>query len=166
MSRHCDSSQAESRARRLARGNTNRFSRHRRVDQWLMPHAEHDRPIEGVRPLETAAESRLADAALSKARRKLIPFLFVLYLVAYLDRINVGFASLQMNRELGLSEAVFGMGAGLFFIGYFVLEIPSNLVLQRLGARVWISRIMISWGVVAIAMMFTRGARSFYLLRF
>jgi D-galactonate transporter len=105
-------------------------------------------------------------AVYAKVRRKLLPFLFVLYVVAYLDRINVGFAALQMNRELGLSEAVFGFGAGIFFIGYFVLEIPSNLILQRLGARVWISRIMISWGVVAVAMMFTRGARSFYLLRF
>jgi len=105
-------------------------------------------------------------AVYAKVRRKLLPFLFVLYVVAYLDRINVGFAALQMNREVGLSEAVFGFGAGIFFIGYFVLEIPSNLILQRLGARVWISRIMISWGVVAIAMMFTRGARSFYLLRF
>ena len=105
-------------------------------------------------------------AIYAKVRRKLLPFLFLLYIVAYLDRINVGFAALQMNRELGLSEAVFGFGAGIFFIGYFALEIPSNLILQRLGARVWISRIIISWGVVAIAMMFTRGARSFYLLRF
>jgi MFS transporter, ACS family, tartrate transporter len=102
----------------------------------------------------------------AKIRRKLLPFLFVLYVIAYLDRVNVGFAALQMNRALGLSEAVFGFGAGIFFIGYFVLEIPSNLILQRLGARVWISRIMISWGVVAIAMMFIRGAFSFYLLRF
>lgn len=109
---------------------------------------------------------RIERAVYAKVRRKLLPFLFVLYVVAYLDRINVGFAALQMNRDLRLSEAVFGFGAGIFFIGYFVLEIPSNLVLQRLGARVWISRIMISWGVVAIAMMFTRGARSFYLLRF
>ncbi|MBV8361368.1 MAG: MFS transporter [Deltaproteobacteria bacterium] len=105
-------------------------------------------------------------AVYAKVRRKLLPFLFVLYVVAYLDRINVGFAALQMNHQVGLSEAVFGFGAGIFFIGYFLLEIPSNLILQRLGARVWISRIMISWGVVAIAMMFTRGARSFYLLRF
>jgi MFS transporter, ACS family, tartrate transporter len=112
-------------------------------------------------------KSKSSGAAIyTKIRRKLLPFLFILYVVAYLDRINVGFAALQMNRELGLSEAVFGFGAGIFFIGYFVLEIPSNLVLQRLGARVWISRIIISWGVVAISMMFTRGARSFYLLRF
>jgi ACS family tartrate transporter-like MFS transporter len=113
-----------------------------------------------------AMELRIESAVYAKVRRKLLPFLFVLYVVAYLDRINVGFAALQMNRELGLSAAVFGFGAGIFFIGYFVLEIPSNLILQRLGARLWISRIMISWGVVAIAMMFIRGARSFYLLRF
>jgi MFS transporter, ACS family, tartrate transporter len=104
--------------------------------------------------------------AYARVRRKLLPFLFVLYVVAYLDRINVGFAALQMNRQLGLSEAVFGFGAGIFFVGYFILEIPSNLILQRIGARVWISRIMISWGVVALAMMLTRGSRSFYLLRF
>jgi len=115
----------------------------------------------------SAAEDLHFDIELyAKVRRRLLPFLFLLYVVAYIDRINVGFAALQMNRELGFSEAVFGLGAGIFFIGYFVLEIPSNLILQRLGARVWISRIMISWGMVAIAMMFTRGARSFYLLRF
>jgi MFS transporter, ACS family, tartrate transporter len=113
-----------------------------------------------------AGDLRIESAIYAKLRRRLLPFLFVLYVVAYLDRINVGFAALQMNRELGLSEAIFGFGAGIFFIGYFVLELPSNLVLQKLGARIWISRIMISWGVVASAMMFTRGARSFYLLRF
>jgi MFS transporter, ACS family, tartrate transporter len=105
-------------------------------------------------------------AVYAKVRRKLLPFLFLLYVVAYLDRINVGFAALQMNRQMGLNAAAFGFGAGIFFIGYFVLEVPSNLILQRLGARIWISRIMISWGIAAIAMMFTRGARSFYLLRF
>jgi ACS family tartrate transporter-like MFS transporter len=114
----------------------------------------------------TAADIHTDNAVYARIRRKLLPFLFLLYVVAYLDRINVGFAALQMNRQLGLSEAVFGFGAGIFFIGYFLLEIPSNLVLQRVGARVWISRIMVSWGVVAIAMMFTRGAKSFYLLRF
>jgi MFS transporter, ACS family, tartrate transporter len=113
-----------------------------------------------------ASDAYIESTIYAKVRRKLLPFLFVLYVVAYLDRINVGFAALQMNRQLGLGQAVFGLGAGIFFIGYFVLEIPSNLILQRLGARVWISRIMISWGVVATAMMFTRGIRSFYLLRF
>jgi MFS transporter, ACS family, tartrate transporter len=131
-----------------------------------MPHAEYDPAVEEVRSIETADESRLADAALSKARRRLLPFLFVLYLVAYLDRINVGFASLQMNRELGLSESVFGLGAGLFFVGYSIFEVPSNLILARVGARLWIARIMISWGVVAMAMIAVRGAASFFALRF
>jgi ACS family tartrate transporter-like MFS transporter len=86
--------------------------------------------------------------------------------VAYLDRINVGFASLQMNRELGLSESAFGLGAGLFFIGYSIFEVPSNLILERVGARLWIARIMISWGIAAIAMSAVRGAESFFALRF
>jgi MFS transporter, ACS family, tartrate transporter len=106
------------------------------------------------------------NSAYSKVRWKLLPFLFVLYIVAYVDRINVGFASLQMNHELGLSEAAFGFGAGVFFIGYFIFEIPSNLMLQRIGARIWISRIMLSWGLVAMAMMLARGTKSFYFLRF
>jgi ACS family tartrate transporter-like MFS transporter len=131
-----------------------------------MPHADRNHTDEQVRPPETAVESRLADAALSKARRRLIPFLFVLYLVAYLDRINVGFASLQMNRELGLTESVFGLGAGLFFLGYSLFEVPSNLILERVGARRWIARIMISWGAVAMAMVAVRGAASFFALRF
>jgi ACS family tartrate transporter-like MFS transporter len=107
-----------------------------------------------------------AEAALSKVRRRLLPFLFTLYIVAYLDRINVGFAALQMNREVGLSQASFGFGAGIFFLGYFIFEIPSNLILQRVGARRWIARIMVSWGLTASAMMFVRGASSFHALRF
>ena len=108
----------------------------------------------------------LADAALARVRRRLLPFLFALYIIAYMDRINVGFASLQMNRDLGLSDTVFGLGAGLFFIGYFIFEIPSNLILARVGARTWIARIMVTWGMAAIAMMFVRGAASFYTVRF
>ncbi|HZC45856.1 MAG TPA: MFS transporter [Candidatus Acidoferrum sp.] len=123
-------------------------------------------PAAGAPENSDESQSLLADAALSKARRKLIPFLFVLYLVAYLDRINVGFASLQMNRELGLSESVFGLGAGLFFLGYSIFEVPSNLILERVGARRWIARIMISWGIAAMAMTAVRGAASFFALRF
>ena len=115
---------------------------------------------------ESSPDAEAAVVALARVRRRLLPFLFVLYIVAYLDRINVGFASLKMNRELGLSDAVFGFGAGLFFIGYFLFEVPSNLILARVGARRWIARIMISWGVAAIAMMFVRGATSFCALRF
>lgn len=106
------------------------------------------------------------DVVLARIRRRLLPFTFLLYIVAYLDRINVGFAALQMNRDLGLGDAAFGLGAGVFFIGYFLFEIPSNLILERVGARAWIARIMISWGVVATAMAAVRGAHSFYLLRF
>ncbi len=131
-----------------------------------MRYADRNHPNQQVRAHDAALESRLADAALSKARRRLIPFLFVLYLVAYLDRINVGFASLQMNRELGLTESVFGLGAGLFFLAYSLFEVPSNLILERVGARRWIARIMISWGVVAMAMIAVRGAPSFFALRF
>lgn len=105
-------------------------------------------------------------SALAKTRRRQIPFLFLLYIVAYLDRINVGFASLQMNRALGLSATTYGLGAGMFFVSYVLFEVPSNIILARVGARLWIARIMISWGVVSSAMMFVRSAESFYALRF
>jgi len=105
-------------------------------------------------------------AVLAKVRRRLVPLLFTLYIVAYLDRINVGFAALQMNQALGFSSAVYGFGAGIFFISYVPFEIPSNVILARVGARLWIARIMITWGIVSCAMMFVRGASSFYALRF
>lgn len=92
--------------------------------------------------------------------------MFVLYIVAYLDRINVGFAALQLNTALKFDPAVFGLGAGIFFIGYFIFEIPSNLIMQRVGARIWIARILVTWGVISSAMMFVNGPRTFYLLRF
>jgi ACS family tartrate transporter-like MFS transporter len=107
-----------------------------------------------------------AAPAVAKARRRLIPFLFLLYIVAYLDRINVGFAALQMNRALGFSAATYGLGAGIFFLSYVLFEIPSNVILARVGARLWIARIMISWGLVSSAMMLVRGATGFYGLRF
>ena len=84
----------------------------------------------------------------------LFRFLIVCYFVAYLDRVNVGFAKLHMNQALGLSEAAFGLGAGLFFVGYFLFEVPSNIFLERVGARVWIARIMITWGIVSAAFAF------------
>src|ERR1700754_1075596 len=92
--------------------------------------------------------------AIGKVMRRLIPFLILCYFVAYLDRVNVGFAKLHMDEALGLSEAAFGLGAGLFFIGYFIFEVPSNLFLERVGARVWIARIMITWGIVSAAFAF------------
>src|SRR5919108_5512018 len=105
-------------------------------------------------------------APLAKVSRRLLPFLFVLYVVCFLDRVNIGFAALEMNRDLGFSPAVYGFGAGIFFAGYLLFEVPSNLILARLGARVWIARIMITWGLLASAMMFVRGPWSLYLLRF
>ena len=105
-------------------------------------------------------------AALAKARRRLLPFLFLLYVVSYLDRINVGFAALQMNAALGFSSVTYSLGAGIFFLGYTVLEIPSNVILARVGARLWIARIMITWGLVSAAMMFVHSAAAFYALRF
>jgi D-galactonate transporter len=91
---------------------------------------------------------------IGKVMRRLIPFLILCYFVAYLDRVNVGFAKLHMNQALGFSEAAFGLGAGLFFIAYFLFEVPSNIFLERVGARVWIARIMISWGIVSAAFAF------------
>jgi len=108
----------------------------------------------------------VAVPVIAKARRRLIPFLFLLYIVAYLDRINVGFAALQMNQALGFSATTYSFGAGIFFLSYALFEVPSNVILARVGARVWIARIMISWGLVSSAMMFVRGAASFYTLRF
>lgn len=105
-------------------------------------------------------------SAIAALRRRLIPFLFLLYVVAYLDRVNIGFAALEMNRDLGFSATVYGLGSGIFFISYTLLEVPSNLVLARVGARVWIGRIMLTWGLVSVAMAFVRDAWTFYLLRF
>jgi ACS family tartrate transporter-like MFS transporter len=93
-----------------------------------------------------------------KVRRHLLPLLFVLYVVAYLDRINVGFAALDMNRELGLSSEQFGFLSGIFFWGYFLFEVPSNLILHRVGARAWIARILITWGIIAAATGFAQSA--------
>jgi len=114
----------------------------------------------------TTAASTLERTTLRIVSRRLIPFLFILYVVSFLDRVNVGFAALEMNRDLGLSPAVYGFGAGIFFIGYALFEVPSNLILARVGARRWIARIMITWGLIAAAMMFVRGPLSFYALRF
>src|SRR3954469_20526524 len=96
----------------------------------------------------------LETRAIGKIMWRLIPFLILCYFVAYLDRVNVGFAKLHMNQALGLSEAAFGLGAGLFFVGYFLFEVPSNIFLERVGARVWIARIMITWGIVSAAFAF------------
>jgi len=110
--------------------------------------------------------SAIEDATVRKVTRRLVPFLFVLYVVCFLDRVNVGFAALQMNRDLGLSATAYGLGAGILFIGYALFEVPSNIILARVGARRWIARIAITWGLLSAAMMFVRGTYSFYALRF
>ena len=97
---------------------------------------------------------------------RLLPFLFFCYILAYLDRVNVGFAKLQMLKDLSMSDAAFATGAGIFFIGYFFFEVPSNVLLKRFGARMWIARIMISWGAISACMIFVRGEWSFYAMRF
>jgi MFS family permease len=107
-----------------------------------------------------------AERIFARVSRRLLPFLFLCYVVAYLDRVNVGFAKLQMLSALHMSETAYGVGAGIFFIGYFLFEVPSNLILHRVGARVWISRIMITWGLLSCATMFVRTEPQFYALRF
>lgn len=97
--------------------------------------------------------------------RRLVPFLFLAYVVAYMDRVNIGFAAKAMQKDLGLSDAVYGLGGGLFFLGYFLFEVPSNLILERVGARRWIARIMVGWGLVSMAMVFVTGPTSFYAAR-
>ncbi|MCC7125789.1 MAG: MFS transporter [Acidobacteria bacterium] len=113
----------------------------------------------------TVDPQALARAA-SRVRTRLVPFLFLLYIFAYLDRINVGFAALQMNEALGFSASVYGFGAGIFFLSYTAFEIPSNVILARVGARRWIARIMITWGLISASTMFVWDAASFYVLRF
>jgi len=108
----------------------------------------------------------MEETIVSRLTWRLVPFLFLLYIVAYLDRINVGFAALQMQQQLGLSDAVYGLGAGIFFAGYFCFQVPSNLVLQRVGARRWIAVLMIAWGIVSASMALAQGKWSFYALRF
>src|SRR5262245_26173930 len=105
-------------------------------------------------------------SAIAKASRRLLPFLVLCYAVNFLDRVNVGYAALAMNADLGFTPSIFGIGAGIFFAGYILFEIPSNVALERFGARIWIARIMISWGLVATAMALVSGERSFYLMRF
>lgn len=119
-----------------------------------------------VRETLLAQEHAASERTLSKVFRRILPFIFACYVVSYLDRTNVGFAALTMNRDLGLSAEQFGLGAGLFFIGYFLFEIPSNLIMQKVGARIWIARIMITWGVISMFTAFVVGPKSFAFARF
>ncbi|MDT6960825.1 MULTISPECIES: MFS transporter [unclassified Cupriavidus] len=113
-----------------------------------------------------ARDAGFEDAVYRKVSWRLVPFLLLCYVVAYLDRVNVGFAKLQMLNDLQFSETVYGLGAGIFFIGYFLFEVPSNVILHKVGARIWIARIMITWGLISAAMMFVTTPTMFYVLRF
>ena len=113
-----------------------------------------------------SSPAAIDDRVYAKVFWRLIPFLMACYAVAYLDRVNLGFAKLQMSAELGFAEGVYGLGAGIFFLGYFVFEVPSNLLLQRFGARRWIARIMLSWGIISALFAFTHSVAAFYTLRF
>jgi ACS family tartrate transporter-like MFS transporter len=104
-------------------------------------------------------------ATISRVVGRLVPFIFLCYVIAYIDRVNIGFAKAELQRDLGLSDAAYGLGGGVFFLGYCLFEIPSNLSLERVGARGWIARIMIGWGFVSMAMMFVVGPWSFYAMR-
>src|SRR5690349_10283123 len=101
--------------------------------------------------IATSASETLEQRTLRRITWRLTPFLMLLYLVSFLDRINVGFAALTMNQELGLTPKMFGLGSGIFFVGYFVFEVPSTVILHRVGARLWIARVMVSWGIVSVA---------------
>jgi ACS family tartrate transporter-like MFS transporter len=106
------------------------------------------------------------ERAFRKATRRLIPFLFLIYVVAYLDRVNVSFAQLQLEDDLGFSNTIFGLGAGIFSLGYVIFGVPSNLALARFGARRWLAALMVAWGLISASMMFIDGPGSFYALRF
>lgn len=113
-----------------------------------------------------ADDAALESSAIKRITMRLVPFLIVCYFVSFLDRVNVGFAALEMNKDLGFSATVYGWGAGIFFLGYFLFEVPSNIALERFGARKWIARIMVSWGLVSAGMALVSGTWSFMGLRF
>src|SRR5690349_18916249 len=115
--------------------------------------------------VSTDRDQALGERTLRRIRWRLLPFLGLLYIVSYLDRVNVSFAKLTMNAALGIDDAVYAFGAGIFFIGYFLFEVPSNLILERVGARRWIARIMITWGLVSGATAAVSGGNSFIAMR-
>jgi len=112
------------------------------------------------------ARSSIEARTIRRLERRIIPFVFVLFMIAFIDRINIGFAALTMNKELAVTSQQYGFVAGIFFFGYFIFEIPSNLLLHKIGARIWIARILISWGIVAIATGFVQTVFHLYVLRF
>ena len=119
-----------------------------------------------VATLGTAVPISTTGPLYTKIAWRIIPFLMLIFFFANLDRANVGFAALQMRQELGFSNTAYGLGAGIFFLGYFLFEIPSNIMLQRFGARLWFARIVFTWGLATIAMAFVKDTTWFYILRF
>ncbi|MCJ2038753.1 MFS transporter [Methylobacterium sp. J-059] len=119
-----------------------------------------------VLPGSAVPSKDFVEQTYTKVFWRLVPFLMLCYVVAYLDRVNVGFAKLQMSQDLGFSETVYGFGAGVFFVGYFLFEVPSNVILHRVGARIWIARIMVTWGIISGAFLFVNSATTFYVMRF
>ena len=105
-------------------------------------------------------------ALIAKVSWRLLPFLLLMYILAFLDRANVGFAKLAFQADTGISDAAFAFGAGVFFVGYALLEVPSNLIMHKVGARIWMCRIMVTWGLLSAAMMFAHNEMTFYVLRF
>ncbi|PUA20016.1 MFS transporter [Glaciimonas sp. PCH181] len=122
--------------------------------------------VANVDSYSSSAPPAFETATYAKVTWRLLPLLFLCYVGSYLDRVNVGFAKLQMLNDLKFSETVYGLGAGIFFIGYFIFEVPSNMILHRVGARLWIARIMITWGLVSGAMIFVNTPTTFYVMRF
>src|SRR6195256_6247989 len=129
--------------------------------------AEHTAPSPEAQHVDISApDSEVGRRARHRIAQRLLPFLFVLYVIAFLDRMNIGAAALQMPADLGFSPSVIGFGAGIFFLGYFLLEIPGALIVERWSARRWIARIMISWGIVTVLMAFIHTPRQFYWVCF
>lgn len=120
----------------------------------------------GILASGAVSSAAVDDSVYDKVTRRIVPLLFMCYVVAYLDRVNVGFAKIQMLADLKFSETVYGLGAGIFFLGYFLFEVPSNILLHRVGARLWIARVMITWSIVSAATLFVKTPTMFYVLRF
>lgn len=111
-------------------------------------------------------DTEIGSRTLRRITWRIVPFIMLLYFIAYIDRVNIGFAALTMNKDLGLTASMLGFGAGIFFWGYFLFEVPSNIILHKVGARLWIARVMVTWGIISGAMAFVQGPTSFYVMRF
>ena len=115
---------------------------------------------------ESIVSTDIETRTIRKVRLRILPLIFILYVVAFIDRINIGFAALTMNRELAITAQQFGLIAGIFFLGYVIFEVPSNLLLQKFGARIWITRILVSWGIIATLTGFVHNVTEAYVARF